>query len=176
MTDLVSLAIGFFLVGLVAFGGGQAALPLVERISVAQHGWVSPSAFATGVGLAYATPGPVLILATFVGYRVAGLPGALAATVAVFTAPVILAAGAASVVARLSQARWFRTFGRYAGAAAVGLLAVTLVSLGRPVASIHPGLLVASAVIAAAAWRGVPPLVLLLGAVVAGAVIGFTPG
>lgn len=173
MGELLSLAVGFFVVGLVSFGGGQAALPLVERIAVSQHGWVSPSDFATGVGLAYATPGPVLILATFVGYRVEGLPGALTATVAVFAAPVVLAAGAASVVARLSGAGWFRTFGRYAGAAAVGLLAVTLVSLSGPVTGVHPALLLLAVVVAATAWRGVSPLLLLAVAVAIGAAVGF---
>jgi chromate transporter len=171
--ELISLAAGFFVVGLVAFGGGQAALPLVERITVAQYGWVSPADFATGVGLAYATPGPVLILATFVGYRVGGIAGAATATVAVFAAPVVLAAGAASLVARLSGAAWFRTFGRYAGAAAVGLLVVTLASLARPVVGVHPALLLAAAAVAAAAWRGVSPLVLLAVAVAGGALIGF---
>lgn len=174
MGDLLALGTGFFVVGLVAFGGGQAALPLVERLAVAQRGWVGPADFATGVGLAYATPGPVLILATFVGYRVAGVSGAAVATVAVFTAPVVLAAGAASVVARLSNAAWFTTFGRYAGAAAIGLLAATLVSLARPVAHAHVSLFLAVAVVATAAWRGVSPLWLLAGGVLIGGVLGFT--
>lgn len=171
MSELIPLTVGFFVVGLVAFGGGQAALPLVERLTVAQHGWITPADFATGVGLAYATPGPVLILATFVGYRVEGLPGAVAATVAVFTAPVVLAAGAASIVARLSNAAWFRTFGRYAGSAAIGLLVVTLVSLASPVAGTHPALLVPAGVVAAAAWRGTSPLLLLAVAVATGAIV-----
>jgi len=65
MLDLISR---FLIIGALAFGGGQAALPLVERPAVADTGWLTPAQFATGVGLSYATPGPVLILAVFIGY------------------------------------------------------------------------------------------------------------
>src|SRR3954447_14881027 len=122
----------FLLVGALAFGGGQAALPLVERLAVADTGWLSPPAFSVGVGLSYATPGPVLILAAFIGYHVASFPGALAATAAVFAVPVVCAGFAAQVVDRLQGMVWFRAFGRFAAAAAVGLLGVTLIALARP--------------------------------------------
>src|SRR4030095_8671525 len=98
MDNVIELAARFLLVGALAFGGGGAALPLVERFTVADTGWLTPQQFAFGVGFAYATPGPILILAAFVGFHVAGLTGALAATCAVFAIPVLLAAGSAGVV------------------------------------------------------------------------------
>ena len=85
----------FVLISLLAFGGGGAALPLVERLAVSEAGWASPQDFATAVACGYVTPGPVLITATFVGYRAAGLSGAIAATVGVFMMPWFLAAAAA---------------------------------------------------------------------------------
>ena len=117
MLDLISR---FLIIGALAFGGGQAALPLVERPAVADTGWLTPAQFATGVGLSYATPGPVLILAVFIGYYAAAVPGAVAATVAAFTVPVLLAGFAAQLVAKLKDVSWFRAFGRFAVAAAVG--------------------------------------------------------
>lgn len=172
MPDLVELVVRFLGVGAVAFGGGGAALPLVERITVADTGWLTPQQFAIGVGFAYATPGPILILAAFVGYYVAGIAGALAGTVAVFAIPVALAAGSAGVVARLNQYGRFRAFGRYAAAGAVGLLAVTLTTLARPVVDVHPALL-AGALLAFAAERfGLSPIVLLLVCIAAGAATG----
>jgi hypothetical protein len=84
---MLELIARFLVIGTLAFGGGQAALPLVERLAVADTGWLTPVQFATGVGLSYATPGPVLILAAFIGYHVAAVPGALAATAAVFAVP-----------------------------------------------------------------------------------------
>ena len=63
---MLELVARFLVIGALAFGGGQAALPLVERLAVADTGWLTPAQFATGVGLSYATPGPILILAAFI--------------------------------------------------------------------------------------------------------------
>lgn len=169
---MAELILRFLVVGATAFGGGGAALPLVERITVADTGWLTPQQFAIGIGFAYATPGPVLILAAFVGYYVAGVPGALAATAAVFAIPVLLAAGSAGVVARLNRYARFRAFGRFAAAAAVGLLAVTLVAIARPVVELHPGLLAGAALVFAAERFGLSPVLLLVSAVAVGTVAG----
>lgn len=169
---MLELFLRFLLIGAIAFGGGQAALPLVERLAVAETGWLTPEEFAVGVGLAYATPGPVLILASYVGYRVAGLLGALVATLGVFAIPVALAATTAQIVARFSTSERFRSFGRFAGAAAVGLLGVTLWALAEPVIALHPGLLAGAALVFLAERRGVSPVLLLLVAAIVGGVSG----
>ena len=166
---MLELVARFLVIGALAFGGGQAALPLVERLAVADTGWLTPAQFATGVGLSYATPGPILILAAFIGYHVAAVPGAVAATVAVFTIPVVLAGFTAQLVAKLKDARWFQAFGRFAAAAAVGLLGVTLLVLARPMVDIHWALLLGSAVVFAAELRGVYPIILIAAAVLLGA-------
>ena len=108
---MLELIARFLIIGTLAFGGGQAALPLVERLAVADTGWLTSAQFATGVGLSYAMPGPVLILAAFIGYYVASVPGALAATAAVFAVPVVCAGFAAQVVDHLKGIAWFRSFG-----------------------------------------------------------------
>ena len=170
---MLELIARFLVIGALAFGGGQAALPLVERLAVADTGWLTPAQFATGVGLSYATPGPVLILAAFIGYHVAAVPGAVAATAAVFTIPVVLAGFTAQLVAKLKDARWFQAFGRFAAAAAVGLLGVTLLALARSVIDIHPVLLLGSVAVLAAELRGVHPIILIGAATLLGAVTGF---
>src|SRR3954447_4465146 len=168
---MLELITRFLVVGTLAFGGGQAALPLVERLAVADTGWLTSAQFATGVGLSYATPGPVLILAAFIGYHVAAVPGALAATAAVFTVPVVCAGFAAQVVDHLKGMAWFRSFGRFAAAAAVGLLGVTLIALARPLIDLHPLLILAAGAILAAELRGVHPLLLIAAATAAGAIV-----
>ena len=170
LNAMLELVARFLVIGTLAFGGGQPALPLVERVAVADTGWLTPLQFATGVGLSYATPGPVLILAAFIGYHVAAIPVALAATVAVFAVPVIFAGLAAQLVGKLKDARWFQAFGQFAAAAAIGLLGVTLISLARPVADIHPFLILAAGAVFAADLRGVHPIILIAGATVIGAV------
>lgn len=166
---MLELFARFLLVGALAFGGGQAALPLVERLAVADTAWLTPAQFATGVGLSYATPGPVLILAAFIGYYVAAVPGALAATIAVFAVPVVLAGMAAQLVSRLKDAPWFQAFGRFAAAAAIGLLGVTLIALVRPISEIHPALLLGAVAVFAAELRGLHPIMLIAAATLIGA-------
>jgi chromate transporter len=169
---MLELVLRFLLIGAVAFGGGQAALPLVERITVAETGWLTSSEFAVGIGLAYATPGPVLILAAYVGYHVGGVLGALAATAAVFAVPVTLAATAAHVVARLSTSERFRAFGRFAGVAAVGLLGSTLIFIAQPLLAAHPALILGAAVVVVADRRGASPILILAVAAVIGGAVG----
>ena len=169
---MLELFLRFLVVGATAFGGGGAALPLVERITVAETGWLTPQRFAIGVGFAYATPGPILILAAFVGYHVAGLAGALAGTVGVFAIPVLLAGGSAGVVARLNRYTRFRASGRFAAAAAVGLLAITLIALARPVYELHPALLAGAVMVFAAERLGLSPVLMLVIAAGVGAAAG----
>lgn len=72
-----------FQIGLFSIGGGYAALPLIERQIVGLRGWLSATEFTDIITIAEMTPGPIAINAsTFVGIRVAGIPGALISTLA----------------------------------------------------------------------------------------------
>ena len=72
----------FFQIGLFSIGGGYAAMPLIQHQVVDQHPWLTMTQFADIMTIAEMTPGPIAInSATFVGIRVAGIPGAIIATV-----------------------------------------------------------------------------------------------
>lgn len=72
----------FFQIGLFSIGGGYAAMPLIQNQVVDIHSWLTMAQFADIMTIAEMTPGPVAInSATFVGIQVAGLPGAIMATV-----------------------------------------------------------------------------------------------
>ncbi|HKN82092.1 MAG TPA: chromate transporter, partial [Pyrinomonadaceae bacterium] len=81
---LVTLSSIFLRVGSVTFGGGLVMVPLIESEVVSTHQWLTHQEFADAFALGQITPGPVLITATFVGYRVAGTLGALVATISIF--------------------------------------------------------------------------------------------
>ncbi len=71
----------FFQIGLFSIGGGYAAMPLIQEQVVNTHNWLSMTEFADVITISQMTPGPIAInSATFVGMRIAGLPGALVAT------------------------------------------------------------------------------------------------
>ena len=74
----------FFGIGTLAFGGGFAAIPLIQSTVVDHLHWLSLAQFRDGIALGQVTPGPVFITATFIGYKVMGVAGALIATVAIF--------------------------------------------------------------------------------------------
>jgi chromate transporter len=71
-------------VDLFAFGGAYASLPVMLHEVVEARGWLDARTFMDGIALGQVTPGPIVITATFVGYQVAGLAGAVVATLAVF--------------------------------------------------------------------------------------------
>jgi chromate transporter len=165
------------LISLLAFGGGQAALPLIERIAVGETGWLSAHDFATAVAFGYVTPGPVLITMTFLGYRAAGIVGACAATLGIFLMPWALAAAAAQQLQRFMQHPWLQHFGRGAAPAVVGLLVVTALHLARPAfASGWPYAGVAAAALGLAMWTKLHPIVILLGGAIVGALYGLLQG
>ena len=75
------LFLSFFQIGLFSFGGGYAAMPLIQGQVVQGYGWLSMSEFTDLITLSQMTPGPIAVnSATFVGSKIAGIPGALAAT------------------------------------------------------------------------------------------------
>lgn len=78
---LLELFLSFLQIGCFSIGGGYAAIPLIQSQAVITRGWLTMSEFTDLITIAEMTPGPIAVnSATFVGVRVAGIPGAIAAT------------------------------------------------------------------------------------------------
>ena len=78
----LQLFLSFLQIGLFSFGGGYAAMPLIQGQVVSTHGWLSMSEFTDLITISQMTPGPIAVnSATFVGIKIAGIPGALIATI-----------------------------------------------------------------------------------------------
>ena len=82
---LTSVFLFFLVTGATVFGSGLAILPVLRAGIVEQHHWLTDRQLLDGLSVGLLTPGPVVIAATFLGYQIAGLPGALVATVGIFT-------------------------------------------------------------------------------------------
>lgn len=77
----LQLFLSFIQIGLFSFGGGYAAIPLIQDQVVSIHGWLSMKEFTDLITISQMTPGPIAVnSATFVGIKIAGIPGALTAT------------------------------------------------------------------------------------------------
>lgn len=88
---LLKLFLSFLQIGLMSIGGGYAAMPLIQAQAVAKHGWLSMGEFADLITIAEMTPGPIGInAATFVGMRIAGIPGAVVASLGFLFAPAVI--------------------------------------------------------------------------------------
>ena len=132
---LITLASIFLRMGSVTFGGGLVMLPLIEAEVVNTHHWLTHQEFADAFALGQITPGPVLITATFVGYRVAGTLGALVATVSIFLPAFLMTIAAGSSLRRFRTNEQVQSFLRGIAPAVVGLLVAAALSVGR--AGIH---------------------------------------
>jgi chromate transporter len=121
----------FVPIGVMTFGGGLAMIPAIEHEVVTDLHWLDPKEFADAIALGQITPGPVAICATFIGYRVAGLLGALVATLAIFAPAVGLALVAGRSLDRFRHSPLIAGALRALAPAVIGMLAAATVSLGR---------------------------------------------
>jgi chromate transporter len=170
---LLALASIFLRMGSVTFGGGFVMVPLIEAEVVRTNHWLTHQEFADATALGQLTPGPVLITATFIGYRVAGTIGALIATISVFLPAFLMTLAAGSSLRRFRANRQVQAFLRGVTPAVVGLLIAAAWSVGR--AGIHTGLGLMLAVIAALVLLRfrVNPFWVILGAGISRVLFGF---
>ncbi len=127
--ELLSIGLSFFRTGLGAYGGGFAIVPHLKQV-VARQGWLTDRQFADAVAIGKLTPGPVLLLATFIGYIRHGFLGAIVATIGIFSAPFALVTLAGTWLDRIRSRRPVRAALRGLTPAVLGLMAAAMISLG----------------------------------------------
>ena len=107
MSDaLAQLAIDFSLLSLITVGGVITVLPEMHRNVVEVHKWMTDTEFAQLFALAQASPGPNILVVSLIGWKVAGLAGAVVATVAVCAPSSLLTYAVSRVWQRFRGARW----------------------------------------------------------------------
>lgn len=122
-----------FKAGAFVFGTGIAIVPMLENTVVDQMGWLNHKEFLDALALGQITPGPVLITVTFIGYKVAGIFGAVLCTLGVFLAGFIhMVSWFPRMMKKLSQVRWIKDFVLAALAVVCGTILVTIFKLIQP--------------------------------------------
>jgi chromate transporter len=128
---LPQLALVFLKVGSILFGSGYVLLAFLRPDLVERTGWLTDAQLLDAVAVGQFTPGPVLTTATFVGYLLARVPGAIVATVAIFLPSFVFVALSSPLIPRLRRSTWAGGFLDGANAASVALMALVTWQLGR---------------------------------------------
>jgi len=124
-TDLMmagKLLVTFAGMSLLLFGGGFVFIPLIQEIVVDGKGWVTQKEFIDGIALGQITPGPILISAAFIGYKMAGLLGATAATIGIFTPPAALMVICAGYLEKIKRSTAIQAALRGIRAGVIGMI------------------------------------------------------
>jgi chromate transporter len=101
-----TLAWTFGLMSLFAVGGANSAIPEMHRIAVEAQHWMTDKQFADAFAISQMSPGPNVLIVTLIGYSVAGVAGALVATLAMCLPTAMLAYGVSRILTRSSHSRW----------------------------------------------------------------------
>jgi chromate transporter len=121
----------FMKLGPLAFGGGFTMIPLIQQEVVGRLGWLTTREFIDGIALGQITPGPILITATFVGYKIGGLVGAVTSTIAVFYPSFLVLVGVVPHFEKIKRLRTVRWMIQGVLAGFIGLLVFVVYQFGR---------------------------------------------
>lgn len=128
---LGQLLVTFGGMSVLLFGGGYVFIPMIQQIVVDGYGWVTRQEFIDAIALGQVTPGPILISAAFIGYKVAGLAGAAAATVGIFTPPAVLMVLCTRFLDRIKRSKGIKAGLRGIRPAVIGMIGAAGLTVAR---------------------------------------------
>ena len=151
---LWDIGVFFFKVGALTFGGGLTIIAFIQDQVVNQLQWISAAEFVEGLAIGQVTPGPVITLAAFVGYKVAGVAGATVATSAIFLPSFVLMLSLLPWLERFRALKWVKAAMRGVAPAVVGAIALTVVHLAPTAApDVFTAVLFAATVAGLLLWK-----------------------
>jgi chromate transporter len=149
--SLWQLGLFFLKIGSVLFGSGYVLVAFLEGGLVQESGWLTQQQLLDAIAIGQFTPGPVLSTATFIGYVIAGVPGAIVATIGIFLPSFLFVAILNPLIPRLRASKWTSSFLDAVNVSSVALMAVVTFQLGvatlsKPVAPFinFPALVIAA--------------------------------
>jgi len=172
INTLFKLSWVFLKIGTFTFGGGTVIIPMVENEVVNNYGWLTKAEFIDAVTLGQITPGPIIISATFIGYKACGILGAIVATSSVILPSFVMICLATAAIKKFRQNEILANFLRGARVAVIGMVFAAGVSIGRSSLVDLKTVLIAAASIICLFKYKVNPIWILLGAGIVGLVWG----
>jgi len=165
---LLKLSWVFLKIGTFTFGGGIVIIPMIENEVVNNYEWLTKAEFIDAVTLGQITPGPVIISATFIGYKVCGIVGAIIATASVILPSFIMICLATEAIKKFRENKILANFLRGARVAVIGMVFDAGVSIGRSSLVDLKTVFIAAASIICLFKYKINPIWVLLGAGVVG--------
>ncbi len=150
--SLWALGLFFLKVGAILYGSGYVLIAFLEGGLVQDYGWLTEQQLLDAIAIGQFTPGPVLTTATFIGYVLGGVPGAVVATLGIFLPAFVFVGILNPIVPRLRESKWSAAFLDAVNVSAVALMAVVTLELGAGVL-VSPGAWVIFAVATVLALR-----------------------
>jgi chromate transporter len=168
---LLKLFLVFLKIGAVVFGSGYVLLAFLRDDLVVDTHWLTESELVDAVAVGQFTPGPVFTTATFIGYVIAGVPGAFVATVGIFLPSFVLVALSGPILPRVRRSRVAGAFLDGVNVASLALMAVVGVRLGRAaIVDVATALLAVASAVALLRWRTSSAWLVLAGGVIGAAI------
>jgi chromate transporter len=165
--SLTELGLFFFKVGALTFGGGSMMIALIQDQVVQQWHWLTPQEFLDGLALGQCTPGPVLVVTAYVGYKIAGIAGAGVAAIASFLPSFLLMLAILPMFDRVRTLGWITAAMHGVGPAVSGMFAVSLVRMApHALPDLSATALLVVTVIALVVWRMGAVKLMLAGAMI----------
>ncbi len=155
-------------IGALTVGGGLTMIALIQEHVVHRLHWLTPREFVDGLALGQLTPGPVLMVAAYVGYKLLGIGGAVVAAAASFLPSFVLMLGLLPLFERVRALAWTQAAMKGVVPAVIGVMAVVLARLVPDAAPDPLALVVLVVVSVALIWRRPAPLRAMLGGAVFG--------
>ena len=171
--NISALSLNLSKIGALAFGGGFTAIPLIQYEVVERFHWLSTKEFLDGIALGQVTPGPVLITATFVGYKVSGFLGAFMATLGIFFPSFFILVLLIPYHDRLKGVEKVRMMEQGVLGSFIGMLALVLYNFGSTSLVDIPRILMAAAAFFAIQKKIALPYILLAGGILSILIYGF---
>lgn len=150
--SLVRLALFFLKTGAVLYGTGYVLIAFLQGDLVQTYGWLTQQQLLDAVAAGQLTPGPLLSTASFIGYLLAGAPGAALSTLAIFTPSFLFVIIVQPIVPHLRRSAWTAAFLDAVNASSISLMAAVTVQLGIAVLTGWQSVLIAL-LAGVAAWR-----------------------
>jgi chromate transporter len=129
--SLPVLFLTFLKIGSVLYGSGYVLLAFLRADFVVRYGWLTDPQLIDAIAIGQVTPGPVFTTATFIGYLLGGVPGALLATLGIFLPSFIFVAISNPLIPRIRNSTWVSGLLDGVNVASLGLMAAVTWQLGR---------------------------------------------